>query len=230
MREFGESRKRLSISFEKPGARLRAWSRQEEQANSASHALGFIGAIVGTPFLLATAMHHGGAGRIWGAAIFGATCMFLYLCSALVHGLAPGRAQNLFEVLDYSGIFLLIAGTYTPFALGVLWGPPGWLLLSVIWPLAIGGVLMKAITGIRSPALTISLYVLMGWFMLFVLRPLAMRVPTRCLALLFAGGLAYTGGLVFYFARRMPYHHLAWHMAVLAGTTCHFVAVWQYAI
>jgi hemolysin III len=192
--------------------------------------VGFLAALVATPFLMSTAAHHGGVGRIAGAGIFAASCMFLYLSSALVHGLVAERPKKLFEALDHAGIFLLIAGTYTPFALGVLWGPWGWLLLSVIWPLAICGVLVTTIRGIPSFRLTTALYVGMGWFMICALKPLSMRVPMRCVLLLLAGGLAYTAGLLFYASRRVPYHHLAWHLAVLAGTACHFVAVWQYAI
>jgi hemolysin III len=208
----------------------RQWSRREEIANSVSHAVGFLAVMAATPFLMSTAMHHGGWGRVAGAGIFAVSCMFLYLSSALVHGLAAERAKEFFDVLDHAGIFLLIAGTYTPFALGVLWGPWGWLLLSVIWPLAICGALVTAFRGVQSFRLTTGLYLGMGWFMVCVLKPLAMRVPARCLLLLLAGGLAYTAGLLFYVARRVPYHHLAWHLAVLAGTACHFVAVWQYAI
>jgi len=208
----------------------RAWSRREEIANGASHALGFFAALAATPFLISTALHHGGWGRVAGAGIFAASCMFLYLSSALLHGLVAERAKRFFERFDHAGIFLLIAGTYTPFALGVLWGPWGWLLLAVIWPLAICGVLVTTIRGVPSFRLTTALYLGMGWFMILVVKPLSMRVPARCLWLLLAGGLAYTAGLLFYVARRVPYHHLAWHLAVLAGTGCHFVAVWEYAI
>ena len=214
--------------IEKPAPR--AWSRREEIANGASHAAGFLAALAATPFLISTAMHHGGFGRVLGAAVFSGSCMFLYLSSTLLHWLSSERAKEFFERLDHAGIFLLIAGTYTPFALGVLWGPWGWLLLSVIWPLAIFGVLVTTIRGIPSFRITTALYVGMGWFMICLLKPLSMRVPARCLLLLLAGGLAYTGGLLFYVARRVPYHHLAWHLAVLAGTACHFLAVWQYAI
>jgi len=215
-------------AIEKPAPR--AWSRREEIANGASHAAGFLAALVATPFLISTAVHHGGFGRVLGAGVFSVSCMFLYLSSTLLHWLSSERAKKFFERLDHAGIFLLIAGTYTPFALGVLWGPWGWLLLSVIWPLAIFGVLVTTIRGIPSFRITTALYVGMGWFMICLLKPLSMRVPVRCLLLLLAGGLAYTGGLLFYVARRVPYHHLAWHLAVLAGTACHFVAVWQYAI
>lgn len=208
----------------------REWSRREEIANGASHAVGFLAALAATPFLLSTAMHHGGVGRVMGAGIFAASCMFLYLSSALLHGLAAERPKKFFEVLDHAAIFLLIAGTYTPFALGVLWGPWGWLLLSVIWPLAIFGVLVTTVRGIPSFRFNTSLYLGMGWFMICLFKPLSVRVPARCLVLLLAGGLAYSAGLLFYVARRVPYHHLAWHLAVLLGTACHYLAVWQYAL
>ena len=160
-------------------AASREWSQREEMANSASHAVGLLATVVATPFLMSTAVHHGGWGRVMGAGIFAASCIFLYLSSTLLHGLAAERWKKFFEVLDHAGIFLLIAGTYTPFALGVLWGPWGWLLLSVIWPLALCGVLLTSIRGIQSFRLTTALYLGMGWFMVCVFKPLSARVPVR---------------------------------------------------
>ena len=208
----------------------RDWSRGEEIANSLSHGLGFLAAAVGTPFLLRAAMHHGGIRAFLGMSVFAATTMLLYLSSAVHHWLRPGRAKDFFEVLDHAAIFLMIAGSYTPFALGILWGFWGRLLLGVIWPLAIFGVLSKTVRGLESPPLTIPLYVIMGWIMVFAFKPLFALMPAPGLLLLLGGGLAYTGGLGFYFARRIPYHHLAWHIAVLAGTALHYFTILRYAL
>ena len=209
---------------------LREWSRGEEIANSISHAIGFLAAVIGTPILIMAAVQHPGPRSFLGMGIFALATMLLYLSSAVHHWLLPGKAKDFFEVMDHSAIFLLIAGTYTPFSLGILWGPWGWLLLGVIWPAAVFGVLLETIRGLQPPGFTITLYVLMGWMMVIALKPLLAHMATAGLALLLGGGLAYTGGLVFYHARRFPYHHLGWHIAVLFGTTFHYIAVWRYAL
>jgi len=208
---------------------VRAWSRREEIANSLSHGAGFVGVLIGTPFLLIAAVDHGRIGPIVGACVFALLAMLLYLISALHHWFLPGKTKDFFEALDHAAIFLMIAGTYTPFALGVLWGPWGWLLMSVIWPFAIIGAWLKTTRRVRRPFFTIALYVAMGWFMLVAVRPLSVRMPMAGLSLILAGGLAYTGGLGFYVARRIPYHHLGWHLSVLAGTAFHYFAVLRYA-
>lgn len=208
----------------------REWSRGEEIANSLSHGVGFLAAMIGAPFLLLAAQHHGGVRSFLGMGIFAATTMLLYLASAVHHWLLHGRAKNFFEVLDHAAIFLMIAGTYTPFALGFLWGPWGWLILGIIWPLAIFGVLLKSLRGVQPKIFTIPLYVLMGWTAVIAYKPFMAQMPTTGLWLLVAGGLAYTGGIVFYLARRFPYHHLAWHIAVLIGTSLHYFTVLRYAL
>jgi hemolysin III len=209
---------------------IREWSRGEEVANSISHALGFVAALIGAPFLIMAAAQHPGPRSFLGMGVFALTTMLLYLSSAVHHWLLPGKAKDFFEVLDHAAIFLMIAGTYTPLSLGILWGPWGWLLMGVIWPAAVFGVLLKTMRGLQPPNSTIALYVLMGWMMVIALKPLLAHMPTAGLFLLLGGGLAYTGGLVFYHARRFPYHHLAWHIAVLIGTTLHYVALWRYAL
>lgn len=209
---------------------LREWSRGEELANSISHGMGFLAAVIGTPFLLNAADSHGGVRAFLGMSVFAATAMLLYLSSAVHHWLKPGPAKEFFEVMDHAAIFLMIAGTYTPFALGFLWGPWGWLLMGIIWPLALFGVLLKTLRGVQPKAFTIPLYVLMGWTVAIAFKPFREYMPATGLWLLVAGGLAYTGGLVFYLARRIPYHHLAWHIAVLAGTTLHYFTVLHYAL
>lgn len=209
---------------------MRDWSRGEEIANSLSHGCGLLAALIGTPFLLIAANHHEGPRPFLGMSIFAATTALLYLSSTVHHWLKPGTAKDFFEVLDHAAIFLMIAGTYTPFSLGILWGPWGWLLMGVIWPLAIFGVLLKTIRGLQPPLFTISLYVIMGWMMVIAFPPLSAHMPMSGFLLLLGGGIAYTGGLLFYIARRVPYHHLAWHLSVMAGTALHYFAVLRYAL
>ncbi|MDR3406496.1 MAG: hemolysin III family protein [Chthoniobacter sp.] len=207
----------------------REWSRGEEVANSLSHGCGFVAAIIGVPFLIQSAMHHDGGRALIGMSIFATTTILLYLSSAVHHWLRPGDAKNFFEALDHAAIFLMIAGTYTPFATGVLWGPWGWALLAIIWPLAIFGIRLKTLHGPGPQRWTTWLYVAMGWLMVIAFPPLAVRIHWSGLMLLVAGGVAYTGGLVFWFARRFPYHHLAWHLCVLIGTAFHYAAIFKYA-
>jgi hemolysin III len=207
----------------------RRWSRGEEVANSVSHGLGFLACVAGTPFLLWSALPHPGPRAVLAMSVFAATAMLLYFSSAAHHWLPPGRAKDFFEVLDHAAIFLMIAGSYTPFALGILWGPWGRFLLAVVWSLALAGVLLKTLRGLQPRRFVIPLYVLMGWFIVVAAKPLMAHMPPAGLALLVAGGLAYTGGLVFYLARRFPYHHLAWHISVLCGTALHYFAVLRYA-
>lgn len=211
-------------------ATKRVQSRGEELANSLSHGLGLIAALVATPFLIRHAVRHGDAGFIVGASIFAATMVLLYLASTLYHALPVGHAKRVFQIIEHSAIFLLIAGTYTPFTLGVLRGGLGWTLFGIVWSLAAGGILLKSVAGMRRPALSTALYVGMGWLALIVARPLWLAVPIQGLIWLLAGGVAYTAGVIFFAAdHRVRYSHFVWHVFVLAGTACHAVAVLHYA-
>ena len=202
-------------------------TRGEEIANSVSHGVGFFAAVVLLPVLVINALSDGAAAMV-GAAVFGATMALLYLTSTLYHAMAPSRAKSVLRVLDHSAIYLLIAGTYTPFTLGVLRGPWGWTLFGVIWGLAAIGIFLKSIRGIRYPRLSTAVYLAMGWLVLVAAKPLWASVPAWGLFWLFAGGVSYTAGVAFYAARRR-YAHFVWHLFVLAGTSCHFVAVLRYA-
>jgi hemolysin III len=211
-------------------ATRREQSRGEEIANSLSHGLGLIAALVATPFLILHAVRHGDAGFIVGASIFAATMVLLYLASTLYHALPIGGAKRVFRVIEHSAIFLLIAGTYTPFTLGVLRGAWGWTLLGLVWGLAVAGVMLKALNRLTHPILTTSLYLLMGWLIVIAAGPLSARVPAPGLLWLVAGGLAYTAGVVFFaFDSRLRYGHFLWHLFVMAGTACHYFAVLGYA-
>ncbi len=211
-----------------PVAGHRPQSLGEEIANSVSHGVGFLAALVALPVLVLGALPHGAAAVV-GAVIFAATAALLYLTSTLYHALAPNRAKRLFQIFDHGAIYLLIAGTYTPFTLGVLRGTWGWTLFGLIWALAVAGVVIKSIGGIRYHRLSTALYLAMGWLILVAAKPLWQRVPGWGLFWLVAGGLAYTAGVGFYAADRLRYGHFVWHLFVLAGTVCHFVAVLYYA-
>ena len=208
----------------------RMQSRGEELANSLSHGLGLIAALVAAPFLVLQAVRQGDAPFMVGASVFAATMVLLYLASTLYHALPVGRAKRVFRVIEHSAIFLLIAGTYTPFTLGVLRGTWGWSLLGVVWGIAVAGVVLKALNRLTHPIITTSLYLLMGWLIVIAAEPLSERVPAPGLLWLVAGGLAYTIG-VFFFAldSRLRYGHFIWHLFVMAGTACHYFAVLWYA-
>lgn len=215
----------LSLAISK-----RVRSRGEEIANSLSHGFGLVAALVATPFLIERAVRQGDTAFILGASVFAATMVLLYLASTLYHALPVGRAKRVFRVIEHSAIFLLIAGTYTPFTLGVLRGTWGWTLLGLVWGIAVTGVVLKALNRLTHPILTTSLYLLMGWLIVIAAEPLSVRVPASGLLWLVAGGLAYTLG-VFFFAldSRLRYGHFIWHLFVMAGTACHYFAVLGYA-
>jgi hemolysin III len=201
----------------------------KEIANCVSHGVGLVAAIGATPWLLSHAAERGGGSFLVGTSVFAVTIVLLYLASTLYHALPPGQAKRAVQVLDHGAIFLLIAGTYTPFTLGVLRGAWGWTLLTVVWALAVIGVILKVVRGVRYPTLSLLLYLGMGWLGVLAIRPLCLGGPLAGLVWLLLGGIAYTVGVVFFTAERLGYGHFVWHVCVLAGTSCHFVAVWLYA-
>jgi hemolysin III len=201
----------------------------EEIANSVSHGVALLAAIVGAPFLIIAARDFGAA-NVVGASVFAATMVLLYLTSTLYHALRPGRLKRLFMKLDHSAIYIFIAGSYTPFALGALGGPWGWSLFGVVWSLAVFGTLLKAFDRLSHPWLSTGLYLVMGWLVLIAAVPLVERVALPGIALLVAGGVAYTVGVVFFMLdHRWRYAHAVWHGFVAAGTGCHFFAVLNYS-
>ena len=208
----------------------RPQSRNEEIANSVSHGLGLVAAIVATPFLIIHAARFGDAAFIVGASIFAATMLMLYLASTLYHALPAGRAKHVFRVIEHSAIFLLIAGTYTPFTLGVLRGAWGWTLFGLVWGLAAAGIAMKTFSRVSRPVISTGLYLLMGWLIVIAIDPLSARIPASGMLWLVAGGLAYTLGAGFFaFDSRLRYGHFIWHLFVMMGTGLHYFAVFWYA-
>ncbi len=208
----------------------RVQSLGEEVANSVSHGVALIAAVAALPVLVIGALGDGRAVAVVGACIFGATMVLLYLVSTLYHALPAGKAKRTFLVLDHSAIFLFIAGTYTPFTLGVLGGAWGWSLFGIVWGLAVVGIVLKGVFGVRYQALSTSLYLAMGWLVVIAAKPLVTQVPWSGLLWLAAGGLAYTIGVVFFVLDgRLRYAHFVWHLFVIVGTSCHFVAVLRYA-
>jgi hemolysin III len=207
---------------------LPRWTQSpaEELANTISHAIGLLAGLIGTPVLVLAALDANSNGFFVGTIVFVMTMLTLYLGSTLYHAWPQTRGKCVLQVFDHSAIFLLIAGTYTPFALGPLRGVWGWILLALIWALAIFGVTMKVTRGTsRHPKLALCLYLGMGWLGLIVIWPLSSVVPASTVLALVAGGIAYTAGVIFFVNERRRYNHFIWHLFVLAGTSCHFLAL-----
>jgi hemolysin III len=207
----------------------RPQSLGEEIANSASHGLGFLATVAAFPVLVMAAQQRGDTGGIVGASVFATTMVLLYLASTLFHALPRCRAKRVFQILDHSAIYLLIAGTYTPFTLGVLRGSWGWTLFGIVWALAVVGTVLKALGGVRYTTLSTWMYLAMGWVVVIAAETVWTLVPGWGLFWLVAGGVAYTAGAVFFMAERIRYFHFVWHLFVVAGTACHFIAVLRYA-
>jgi hemolysin III len=208
----------------------RPQSIAEERANSLSHGIGFLLALVAAPVLIVAAARQGNALNIVGASVFAITMVVLYFSSMLYHALPPGRAKHRCAKIDHGAIYLFIAGTYTPFSLGVLNGAWGWTLFGLIWGIAAVGLVLKAFEKLSHPLLSTGLYLAMGWLVVIAAVPLLERVAPAGIGWLVAGGLAYTVGVFFYLTdARYKFGHLVWHLFVMAGTTCHFFAVLWYS-
>jgi len=208
----------------------RPQSLGEEIASSITHGLGLIGSMIMFPFLVIAASRDGDGWRVTSAIVFGISLILLYAASTLYHALPASRAKRVFRIIDHSAIYVLIAGTYTPFLLGPLRGPWGWSLFGAVWTLAAAGIVMKATLGIRWERLSTIVYLLMGWIGVVAVKPLLERVSPPGVLWLFAGGLAYTAGVVFFVVdQRLRYAHAIWHLFVATGSVCHVVAVLRYS-
>ena len=202
----------------------------EEIANSLTHGVGALLAVGGSVVLVTLAAMRGDVWHVVSCSIFGGAMVVLYTASTLYHSVTTPRAKSALRVLDHAAIFLLIAGTYTPFTLVSLRGPWGWALFWTVWGLAAAGVILEIAFPRRWPALSLTLYVAMGWVVVVAVKPLLAILPTGGLVLLVLGGLAYTLGIIFYAWKKLPYGHAIWHLFVLAGTILHFFAVLFYVV
>jgi hemolysin III len=220
----------LNLNSDKAPPVDRVLSIGEEVANSVTHGLGLIAALIFLPVLLVRAQVSSGPYALTSAVVFSSTLVLVYASSTIYHALPISTGKRLFRVLDHSAIYLLIAGTYTPFALGPLRGVWGWSLLAVIWVLALVGITSKLITGVKIRHASTALYLVMGWLIVVALKPLIHNVPLHGLLWIAAGGIAYTAGVAFYAMTHVRYAHTVWHLFVAAGSACHFIAVLLYAI
>lgn len=197
----------------------------EELLNCITHGLGLALSVAGSLALLALSVMRGDAWHVAGCAVFGVTLVFLYGASTLYHGFKALHLKRVLRILDHSAIYLLIAGTYTPFTLVNLRGSWGWSLFSAVWILALMGIVFKVFFVDRFEVLSTVIYLLMGWLGVVAIKPILTLLPTGGLVWLVAGGLAYTVGVVFFACRKVPYNHAIWHLFVLAGSVCHYFAV-----
>ena len=197
----------------------------EEIANAITHGIGLLLSIAGFAVLFVLAAVRGTAWHIVACSIYGATLICLYAASTLYHAVISPRVKRALRIFDHSAIYLLIAGTYTPFLLVSLRGPWGWSLFGVIWGLALAGVLFKLWFVERFAILSTAVYIAMGWLVVIAAKPVITHLPVTAIIWLLAGGLAYTGGVIFFAAKRIPYSHAIWHLFVLAGSICHYFAV-----
>ena len=211
----------MSASSDYPG---------EETANQLTHAVGAVLGVVGLVLLVVFAQRYGNAWHVVSSAIFGAALVLLYSASTLYHSFESALARRRLQKLDHAAIFLLIAGTYTPFVLVTLRGPWGWSLFGVVWGLAIVGVTLKCWFAGRFRGVSTLVYLIMGWLVLIAIKPLLAALPAGGMKLLVAGGLLYTCGAAFYLWKRLPYHHAIWHLFVLAGSACHWAAVFFFVL
>jgi len=206
------------------------YSLREEIAHSVTHGLGIVLSIAGLIAMLVVSERSGDVRHVVASMVYGVTLILLYLSSTLYHGIPWPKAKRVLKVLDHSAIYLLIAGTYTPFTLISLRGGWGWTLFGLVWGMALLGITLKVAAIGRFQWLSIALYLGMGWLVVVALRPLIEAVSPAGVQLLFLGGLSYTLGVVFYKWRRLPYHHAVWHLFVLAGSVLHFFAVLLYVL
>lgn len=196
-------------------------------ANAITHGIGAAFALVGAVYLISVSLR----GTVWQAVsctVFACTLVLVYLCSTLYHSLVKTRARHVFHILDHSSIYLMIAGTYTPFTLVSLRGPVGWWLFGIVWGLALAGVVFKCFAVDRFAVLSALVYLFQGWLVVFAARPLFHALGWHGMLWLAAGGLAYTLGVIFFALDRLRYFHAAWHIFVLAGSVAHYFAILYY--
>jgi hemolysin III len=208
--------------------RLVYYSEAEELVNRLTHGLGALLSLVGVSALITMAARQHEGYRIVSACIYGASMITFYCLSTAYHSVRRPYVRYVFRILDHASIYLMIAGSYTPFALVSLRGPWGWSLLGTVWGLGILGAVLKISTAHRLRYIGPLLYILLGWIVVIALKPLSAALALNGMVLLFAGGFFYTAGVAFYLWDRLPYNHAIWHLFVLAGSACHFCAIFYY--
>ena len=197
-------------------------TKTEEAANSISHGLAAALSIAGLVLLSVFASRQGDAWKITSLSIYGASLVLLFLMSALSHALQPSKLKRFFELMDFSSIYILIAGTYTPITLIYLRGPWGWSIFGGVWGLAIIGILCKVFLLGKWDFLSVIFYILMGWILVIAFKPFLHNAPAGFVKWLVAGGLCYTLGTFFYLFKKIPFHHFIWHLFVIAGSACNY--------
>ena len=202
----------------------------EELANGITHGIGLALSVVGLAALVVLSIMRGNAWHIAGCTTFGVTLVLLYAASTLYHSFHTPRLKRILKIFDHTAIYLLIAGTYTPFTLVNLRGFWGWVLFAVVWSLCLFGIVWKAFHAERFPIVSTLLYIAMGWLVLIAVKPLLLAVPLSGIVWLLAGGSFYTVGVLFYALKRVPYNHAIWHVFVMAGSICHYFAVMFYVL
>lgn len=202
----------------------------EERLNAVTHGIGTLLALVGLTFLMVLSYLHGSIWHQVSFGIYGGSLVLLYLASTLYHSFTNEKLKYIFKIIDHSAIYLLIAGTYTPFTLVLLHGVLGWTVFGVVWGLAVIGVTFQIFFVKRFKVLSTICYLVMGWLMVIFIKPLVLALPTMGLFWLIAGGLFYTVGALFYLYRWFPYNHAVWHLFVLAGSISHFITVLFYVL
>jgi hemolysin III len=202
----------------------------EEIANAVIHGIGALLSIAALVLLVVFSAINGQPWSIFSSVIYGSSLIILYLSSTLYHSFQRKKMKDLFEIFDHSAIYILIAGTYTPFALITLSGRLGWIIFSVVWVLAAIGIIFKIFFVKRFRILSTILYIAMGWLVVFAMEPLVTNLDFWGVFWLVIGGILYTVGTIFYVWRKIPYHHALWHLIVLAGSICHFFSVFFYVI
>ena len=209
---------------------IKYYSPMEEKINIASHAIGFILSIVALVLLVTHANLHGNVWHIVSFSIFGASLMILYAASTFYHRTKKSELRNRLKIIDHASIYVLIAGTYTPFTLVTLNGTTGWVIFGISWGLALTGIILKLFFTGKYDLISTIMYILMGWVIVFAIKPLIRNLPLEGLLWLFAGGISYTVGAILYSIEKIKFNHAIFHLFVLIGSFCHFMSVFFYVL
>ena len=209
---------------------IKNYSPIEEKINIVSHAIGFVLSIVAVVLLVARAIRYGNAWHIVSVGIFGSCLMILYAASTIYHSVQSPALRSRLNIIDHASIYILIAGTYTPFTLVTLKGSTGWVLFGISWGLALTGLILKLFFTGKYNIISTIMYVVMGWIIVFAIKPLIHHLPMKGLLWLFAGGISYTMGALLYSIDKIKFNHAIFHLLVLTGSFCHFMSVYFYVL